>query len=140
MSTRVELLTPMVVNGIRSGIENSGFNLQCSRKAKAGLLYCQFCSKKMRQRRMLRQPLFCPECKKLIRPEERNRNRFHKLCAEMRRARREPPTHRSAALAYQQRHRALGLCIICTKKGFKGGLCREHYGKVLERYYERAAG
>jgi len=90
--------------------------------------------------RMERRPLFCGECKKLIRPEDRHGRIFHKLCAEKRRARRELLTHRKGALAYQQRHRALGLCIICTIKAFKGGLCRKHYGKVLERYYERAAG
>ena len=115
-----------------------GLCLQCSRKAKAGLLYCQVCLTRMRERKMLRHPLFCPECKKLIRPEERNRNRFHKLCAEVRRARRELLTHRSAAIAYQERHRKMGLCISCPRKAFKGGLCRKHYGKMLERYYERA--
>jgi len=30
--------------------------------------------------------------------------RFYELCAEMRRARREPPTHRRAAVAYQKKN------------------------------------
>ncbi len=117
-----------------------GLCLQCSRKAKAGLLYCQFCLARMRERRMVQRPLFCPECKKLIRPEERNRKRFHELCAEKRQARRYPQIHRSAVIAYQQRHRKMGLCTNCPRKAFKGGLCRRHYDKVLERYYERVAG
>ena len=56
-----------------------GLCVSCSRKPKAGLLYCQFCLARMRERRMVQRPLFCPECKKLIRPEERNRKRFHEL-------------------------------------------------------------
>ncbi len=89
---------------------------------------------------MKRYPLYCGECKKLVKPEERNRKRFHTLCAEMRRARREPPMHRRAVLAYQERHRMMGLCTNCPRKGFKSGLCRKHYRMAQERYYERAAG
>ncbi len=114
--------------------------VSCSRKPKAGLLYCQVCLARMRERKMLRRPLFCPECKKLIRPEDRNGRKFHKLCAEKRQSSWYPQIHRSAALAYQQRHRMKGLCTSCPRKAFKGGLCRRHYGKVLERNYERAAG
>ena len=76
---------------------------------------------------MERQPLFCGECKKLIQLEDRNHRRFHKLCAEKRRATWYPPIHRSAALAYQERHRKLGLCYRCPRKAFKSGLCRKHY-------------
>ena len=89
--------------------------------------------------RMERHPLFCGECKKLIKPEDRNGRKFHKLCAEKRQSRRYPQIHRSAVIAYQQRHRIKGLCTSCPRKAFKGGLCRKHYGKVLERYYERTA-
>ena len=117
-----------------------GLCVSCSRKAKAGLVYCQVCLARMRERKMLRRPLFCGECKKLIQPEDRNGRIFHKLCAEKRQSRWYPQIHRSAALAYQQRHRRLGLCTSCPRKAFKGGLCRKHYGMVLERYYERAAG
>ncbi len=78
--------------------------------------------------------------KKLIQPEDRNGRKFHKLCAEKRQSRWYPQIHKSAAIAYQERHRIKGLCIKCPIKAFKGGLCRKHYGKVLERYYERAAG
>jgi len=105
-----------------------GLCLQCSRKAKAGLLYCQVCLTRMRERKMLRHPLFCPECKKLIRPEERNRNRFHKLCAEVRRARRELLTHRSAAIAYQERHRKMG----CLREVFVGSTTRWHKNGIMK--------
>jgi len=88
---------------------------------------------------MARYPLFCKEGKRLIQPEERNRRRFHKHCAEKRRARREPPIHRRAVLSYQERHRKLGLCHNCPRKAFKGGLCKRHYGMVLERYYRRVS-
>jgi hypothetical protein len=87
---------------------------------------------------MARHPKFCPECRELIKPEERQiGKRFHKLCVQKRRY---PQQHKSAAIAYQERHRRLGLCYSCPRKAFKGGLCRRHYGMVLERYYERAAG
>ncbi len=115
-----------------------GLCLTCSRKATQGLLRCRVCRAKSREIRMARYPLFCPECRKLIKPEERHGGKsFHKLCAQKRRARKYLLTHRLASLAYQRRHRELGLCIQCPKKVFKGGLCRRHYGMVLERYYKR---
>jgi len=117
-----------------------GLCLQCSRKAAKGLLRCRVCLERTRLWRMARHPLFCGECKKLIKPEDRNKRKFHKLCAEKRQSRRYPQIHRSAVIAYQKRHRKLGLCYSCPRKAFKGGLCRRHYGMVLERYYERAAG
>ena len=117
-----------------------GICVGCSRKAKTGFIYCLICQARMREWKMLRHPLFCPECKKLIRPEERNGRKYHKLCAEKRQARWYPQIHRSAALAYQERHRKLGLCIKCPRKVFKGSLCRKHYRMAQERYYERAAG
>jgi len=118
-----------------------GLCLQCSRKPKAGLLYCQFCLARMRKWWMTRHPLFCPECRKLIKPEERHSGKsFHKLCAQKRRARTYPLVHRAAALAYRRRHRKQGLCLQCPRKGFKSGLCRKHYKMTQERYYERAAG
>ncbi len=117
-----------------------GLCVNCSRKAKAGLLHCQVCLTRMRKWRMTRHPLFCGECKKLIKPEDRNGRTFHKLCAEKRQSRRYPQIHRSAALAYQQRHRRKGLCTSCPRKVFKGSLCRKHYRMAQKRYYERAAG
>ncbi len=117
-----------------------GLCVQCSRKAATGLVSCRVCLEREHKLRMARHPLFCGECKRLIQPIDRNHRRFHKLCAEKRRARREPPMHRRAVLAYQERHRKLGLCIKCPRKVFKGGLCRKHYRMAQERYYERAAG
>ena len=117
-----------------------GICVNCSRKAKTGLLYCQFCLARIRKWQMVQRPLFCPECKKLIRPEDRNGRKFHKLCAEKRQSRRYPLLHRSAAIAYQERHRRLGLCYKCPRKVFKGSLCKKHYRMAQERYYERAAG
>ncbi len=117
-----------------------GLCVSCRRKAKTGTLQCQVCLARAREQMMGQHPMFCPECKKLIKPEERWRgNRFHKLCGQKRRAR-YPQQHRATALAYRKRHRELGLCLQCPRKAFKGGLCRRHYGMVLERYYERAAG
>jgi len=58
----------------------------------------------------------------------------------MRRARREPPTHRKAAVAYQERHRMKGLCTSCPRKAFKSQLSKKHYRMAQERYYERAVG
>ncbi len=117
-----------------------GLCVQCSRKPAPGFVSCRVCLEREREMRMERRPLFCGECKKLIKPEDRNGRIFHKLCAEKRQSRRYPQIHRSAAIAYQERHRKMGLCTSCPRKAFKGGLCRKHYGKVLERYYERAAG
>ncbi len=116
-----------------------GLCVQCSRKAATGFVSCRICLERGRKQHMERNPLFCGECKKLIQPEDRNRNRFHKLCAEKRLSRRYPQQHRSAVIAYQERHRRRRLCCSCPRKAFKGSLCRRHYGMVLERYYNRAA-
>ncbi len=121
------------------GHKRLGLCVHCSRKAATGSFTCRVCLEKERKLRMARNPLFCGECKKLIQPEDRNRNRFHKQCAEKRRARWYPPIHRSASLAYQERHRKLGLCSRCPRKAFEGVLCRKHYRMERERKY-RAAG
>ncbi len=117
-----------------------GICVSCSRKAKTGFIYCLVCQARIKKWWMERHPLFCLECRKLIRPEERTGRIFHRGCAHKRIARMHPPTHRKAALAYQERHTRLGLCIKCPRKVFKGGLCRKHYKMAQERYYERAAG
>ncbi len=110
-----------------------GLCVHCSRKPKPGLLFCQVCLERERKLRMARNPLFCLECRKLIRPEERTGRSIHKKCVQKRIARMHRLTHQKAAHAYQERHRKLGLCHICPRKAFKGGLCRKHYGMVLER-------
>jgi len=117
-----------------------GLCVQCSRKPAPGFVSCRVCLEREREMRMERRPLFCGECKKIIKSEDRNGRKFHKLCAEKRQSRWYPPVHRSAALAYQERHAKLGLCIKCPRKVLKGGLCRKHYRMAQERYYERAAG
>ncbi len=118
----------------------AGLCVRCSRKPKPGFLWCRVCLERSRKRSMERHPLFCLECRKLIRPEERTGRIFHRRCAHKRIARMHPPPHRRAALAYQKRHRKLGLCTSCPRKLFKGSLCRKHYKMAQERYYERAAG
>jgi len=117
-----------------------GLCVQCSRRAAKGLLRCRVCQEKARKRRIERHPLFCLECRKLIRPEERTGRSIHKKCVQKRRARMHRLTHRRAVLAYQERHRKLGLCTSCPRKAFKRSLCRKHYKMAQERYYERAAG
>jgi len=117
----------------------AGLCIKCSRKPKPGLLHCRVCLERIRKWRMERHPLFCLECRKLIRPEERTGRSIHKKCVQKRIARMHPPVHRRAVLSYQERHRKLGLCHNCPRKVFKGGLCRKHYGKVLERYYKRVS-
>jgi len=111
-----------------------GLCVKCSRKAKTGMLHCQVCLARKREQRMERQPLFCGECKKLIKPKERHAGkRFHKLCAQRRKARTYPRQHRLAVLAYQRRHRKMGLCSSCPRKVFKSWLCRKHYRMERER-------
>ncbi len=117
-----------------------GLCVQCSRKPQPGLLLCRVCRERKQKLHMARHPLFCLECRKLIRPEERTGRSIHKKCVQKRIARMYRLTHRRAALAYQERHRKLGLCIKCPRKAFKGGLCRKHYRMAQERYYDRAAG
>ena len=117
-----------------------GLCVQCSRKPKPGLLRCRVCLEGARKRHMERHPLFCLECGKLIKPEERHGGkRFHKLCALKRRARTYPLSHRSAVIAYQRRHRELGLCQRCPEKIFRWGLCRKHYKMEQEKYYRLQA-
>ncbi len=118
-----------------------GLCVRCSRKAKPGMLQCRVCLARRREQGMARHPKFCPECKKLIKPEERHiGKRLHELCAQRRRARMYPLKHRSAVIAYKKRHRELGLCHSCSEKTFKWGCCQKHYRMAQERYYERAAG
>jgi len=110
-----------------------GICVRCNRKATTGFVTCRVCLERTRKWRMERHPLFCLECRKLIKPEERWRgNRFHKLCGQKRRAR-YPQQHRATALAYRKRHRKLGLCLQCPRKVFKGGYCRKHYRMERER-------
>ena len=104
-----------------------GLCINCSRKAKTGISQCRVCLARTKERWRALHPVFCAECRKLVKPEERWRgNRFHKLCAQKRRAR-YSQQHRLAALAYRRRHRKLGLCPQCPRKAFKGALCRKHY-------------
>ncbi len=117
-----------------------GLCVSCRRKAKTGMLQCQVCLARAREQMMAQHPMFCPECKKLIKPEERHRGkRVHKLCAQRRRARIYPQRHRLAVLAYLRRHRKMGLCSKCPRKVFKSWLCRKHYRMERERLH-RAAG
>jgi len=117
-----------------------GICVSCSRKAATGLVSCRVCLERKQKLHMARHPLFCLECRKLIRPEERTGRSIHKKCVQKRRARMHPLVHRKAVLAYQERHRKLGLCHNCPRKAFKGWFCRKHYRMAQERYYERAAG
>jgi len=98
-----------------------GLCVRCSRKAKIGFIYCLVCQARMKKWWMARHPLYCLECRKLIRPEERTGRSYHRRCAQKRIARMHPPTHRKAAIAYQQRHRKLGLCIKCPIKRLRVG-------------------
>ncbi len=112
----------------------------CGRKTEAGRARCSVCLRKARAREKVLHPLICGECKQPIESKERNVPRtFHKLCAEKRQARRYPRQHRSAALAYQRRHKEMGLCTRCPKKAFRANLCRKHYRTTLEKYH-RATG
>ncbi len=111
-----------------------GLCIWCSRKAKTGMVLCQVCQERISKRQMELHPLYCPECRKLIDPKERRRGRsFHKLCSEKRKARGYPLTHKRAVVAYQQRHKELGLCQNCPRKIFKRSRCRRHYAMAKER-------
>ncbi len=116
-----------------------GLCVDCGRKRNSGKWKCDACMRKRNLRRMELYPLYCGECKKIIRPEERDGRSLHAHCAKKREARLYPPMHRLAALAYQRRHREKGLCNCCPRKVFKGGLCRRHYGMGRMRELERQA-
>jgi len=111
----------------------------CSRKAKAGMVHCEVCLRRRRERWKAQHSVYCPECSKPLKPGERIGGRFHKLCAQKRRARMYPPKHRSAVIAYQERHRILVLCRQCSREVFNGQLCRKHYKMGQDREYDRAA-
>jgi len=116
-----------------------GLCVKCGRKVEAGMSQCDVCLMKNRERKMVQHPLFCDECKRPIKFAERSGRRLHKLCAQKRKARRYPSQHRLAALAYQRRHREMGLCVLCPQKAFKAGVCRKHYRMTKEKT-DRAAG
>ncbi len=113
-----------------------GVCVKCGGKVEAGMSQCGVCRMKNRERKMALHPLICGECKQPIESKERNVPRtFHKLCAQERQARRYPHQHRSAALAYQRRHKEMGLCTRCPKKAFRANFCRKHYRTTLEKYH-----
>ncbi len=117
-----------------------GLCVRFGRKAQAGRTKCGFCLGKETDRWKALHPVFCGECKRPIKSEERSAGRrFHRLCTQKRQARRYPHQHRLAALAYRRRHIEMGLCTSCPKKAFKANLCRKHYRTAQEKYY-RAAG
>jgi len=114
--------------------------VRCGCKSVAGMTQCGVCLRKNRERAMVPHPVFCGECERPIKFAERSVGRkLHKLCAQKRQARRYPHQHRSAALAYQRRHKEMGLCLICPHKVFKANLCRKHYRTAQERNH-RAVG
>jgi hypothetical protein len=115
-----------------------GICVRCGRKAEAGRIQCRVCLGKERDRSKALHPLFCDECERPIKFAERSGRRLHKLCAQKRQARRAPGQHRSAALAYQRRHKEMALCLICPQKAFKANLCRKHYRMAQERYHRTA--
>jgi len=117
-----------------------GLCVSCRRKARERSVHCEVCLRRKRQRWRLQHPVYCPECSEPLKPGERIGGRFHKLCAQKRRARKYPLSHKSAVIAYQRRHRELGLCLQGSREVFKSQLCRKHYRMVQERYYERTAG
>ncbi len=114
-----------------------GLCIDCGRKKNSGKWRCDSCLRKMYRRRMELYPLYCGECKKIIRPEERDGRSFHAHCAKKREARLYPPMHRLAALTYQRRHKEKGLCTRCPKKAFKGGRCKKHYGMERKRQLDK---
>ena len=116
-----------------------GVCVSCGRKAEGGMSQCGVCRRKNRERNKALHPLFCGECKRPIKSEERSGRRLHKLCAQKRKARMSPRTHRLAALAYRRRHKEMGLCLNCPEKLFKAGLCRRHY-QMTKKRIDRAAG
>jgi len=113
----------------------------CGRKTEAGKARCSVCLRKARAQWKVMHPVVCVECERPIKSEERSAGiRLHKLCAQERQARRYPHQHRSAALAYQRRHKEMGLCLTCPQRVFRAGYCRKHYRMAQERYHNRAAG
>ncbi len=112
-----------------------GVCVGCGRKAQAGRTKCGVCLMKDREMKMVQHPVFCVECKRPIKSEERSAGRrLHKLCAQKRQARRYPSQHRSAALAYRRRHKEMGLCLTCPQRVFRAGYCRKHYRMAQGRY------
>jgi len=111
-----------------------GLCVKRGRKAQAGRTKCSVCLGKERERKKALHPVICGECERPIKSEERSGIRLHKLCAQKRQARRYPHQHRSAALAYQRRHKETGLCLTCPQRAFRAGYCRKHYRLTKERY------
>jgi len=114
-----------------------GVCVKCGRKTEAGMSQCGVCLRKNRKRKKVLHPLICGECGRPIKSEERSAGRrFHKLCAQRRQDRRSPSQHRSAAIAYQKRHKEMGLCLTCSQRVFRAGYCRKHYMMAQERYHK----
>ena len=116
-----------------------GVCIKCGRKLEAGRTKCGVCLRKNREQQKVLHPVVCGECKRPIKSKERSAGRrLHKLCAQKRQARTNPLQHRLAVLAYQMRHKEMGLCLICPQKAFKANLCRKHYRASQERDHSAA--
>jgi hypothetical protein len=117
-----------------------GLCTSCSRRAISGLLTCR----RHRQRKIW----VCGECKKPL-PDKLIKKRFHPRCRKLRRKRegarwrrlnkkKYMKMHRRAALRYQRRHQAHGLCILCTQEAEKDKLlCVWHSKQQRRRYAAR---
>jgi len=137
-STRAVSARPLAADYQRSyylARKRLGLCVKCGRKVEAGMSQCGVCLRKNRERKMVQRPLFCDECERPIKFAERSGRSLHKLCAQKRQARRYPHQHRLAALAYQSRHKEMGLCVLCPQMAFKAGVCQKHYRMAQEKYY-----
>ncbi len=137
-STRAVSARPLVADYQRSYHQERkrlGVCVRCGRQVEAGMSQCGVCRSKNNKRWKALHPVVCGECNRPIKSEERSGRRLHKLCAQKRKARMSPRTHRLAALAYQRRHKKLGLCLTCPQKAFRAGYCRKHYRTAQERYH-----
>jgi len=120
----------------------NGLCLCCSRPAILGITRCN-------RHRVLKR-VICPECNKVVLYSGLlKRYKFHPLCAKIREKRRAKNRvdhwyrtergmhlHRLSHIRYEQRHRKLGLCKVCTNKTEGSHRhCKTHLLKLTARKY-----
>ena len=110
----------------REGQAARGFCVNCTKPAakEAAEFLWPLCTEHLATRRQRlskrRGPCICPECHEVVKKPRGSCQRVHPACRVKRLKRyiqspRGKAARIRAAMAYQQRHREAGLCILCPK-------------------------
>lgn len=119
-----------------------GHCVHCSNPIAKGRTRCAFHLEREKEWRAPRPIRLCGECGQPMVGEETYRRRVHPECREVRKQNRDTEyrktsqyaeRHRAAVVNYQERHQEQGLCLLCSRKAVRRGLCRRDLKATTER-------